>query len=64
MKVNQIGWERGLRVALGAGLVSMAFVGPRTPWGWLGAILVGTGLVGYCPVYGVLGLSTRERKVS
>jgi len=50
--------DRVLRVALGLGLLSLAFVGPQTPWGWLGAIPLVTGLVGSCPLYTLLGLST------
>lgn len=54
--------DRVLRVILGAALIALVFVGPQTPWGWLGAILVVTGLVGSCPIYTVLGMSTRAKK--
>jgi Protein of unknown function (DUF2892) len=50
--------DRIVRVALGLGLLSLAFVGPRTPWGYAGLILVLTGLSGTCPIYRILGIST------
>lgn len=51
--------ERALRVALGLGLLALAFVGPKTPLGYLGIIPLVTGAAGTCPVYSLLGLSTR-----
>ncbi len=50
--------DRALRVIAGAALVSLVFVGPETPWGWIGVVPLVTGLVGNCPVYSLLGIST------
>jgi len=50
--------ERVVRVALGLGLISIAFVGPQTPWGWLGVIPLATGLLGTCPLYSIVGINT------
>lgn len=50
--------DRGARVALGAGLLSLVVVGPQTLWGLTGLILLVTGVVGSCPIYRILGLST------
>lgn len=50
--------DRVLRVGLGAALIALVFVGPQTPWGWLGLIPLITGLIGSCPIYTVLGVST------
>ena len=50
--------DRVLRVVAGAALVSLVFVGPETPWGWVGLVPLVTGLVGNCPVYSLLGIST------
>jgi len=58
---NEHNVERVLRVALGVGLISLAFVGPQTPWGWVGLIPVVTGLSGVCPLYSILGVSTCPR---
>ena len=52
--------DRILRVAAGLTLLAAAFVGPKTPFGYLGIIPLATGLVGTCPVYSLLGLSTRR----
>lgn len=50
--------ERALRVALGLGLLAIAFVGPKTPWGFIGIVPLVTGLIGSCPLYTLLGIST------
>mgnify|MGYP006303663589 CR=1 FL=1 len=52
--------DRVIRVVLGAVLVALAFVGPQTPWGWLGLILIVTGALGRCPLYALFGMSTRR----
>jgi len=48
--------ERIIRVVLGLGILSLAFVGPRSPWGYLGLAPLLTGLVGWCPPYALLGI--------
>ncbi len=50
--------DRVLRVVAGAALLSLVFVGPETPWGWIGLVPLVTGLAGNCPVYSLLGIST------
>ena len=50
--------DRVLRVVAGAALVSLVFVGPKTAWGWIGVVPLVTGLLGNCPVYSLLGIST------
>ena len=50
--------DRLLRVALGLVVLSLVFVGPKTNWGYLGLIPLITGIVGYCPLYRLLGLNT------
>ena len=54
--------DRVLRVGLGVALIALVFVGPRTPWGWLGLIPLVTGAVGSCPLYTIAGFSTRSTK--
>ncbi len=58
MKVNEGLVDRVLRVVVGAGVLSLAFIGPQTPWAYLGLIPLATGLVGFCPLYAVLGINT------
>lgn len=53
--------ERVVRVIVGLGLLSLAVVGPRTAWGYVGIVPLLTGLVGWCPLYAALGFSTRRR---
>ena len=50
--------ERALRIVLGLGLLSLVFVGPQTLWGLVGLVPLATGLLGSCPLYTVLGIST------
>lgn len=56
--INEGTLDRVFRVALGALLLSLVAVGPHTPWGWLGIVPLATGLVGWCPLYTLLGFST------
>jgi hypothetical protein len=50
--------ERILRVVLGLGLLSLTFLGPKTPWGFLGLVPLATGFLGSCPLYTMFGFST------
>jgi len=50
--------DRALRVVVGLVLLSLAFVGPETPWGFLGVVPLLTGLLGTCPLYSILGIRT------
>jgi len=58
MTHNEGTWDRTLRVLVGLGALSLVVVGPQTLWGLLGLVPLVTGLVGYCPLYQVVGLST------
>ena len=60
MTKNESSIDRILRIVFGLILLALVFVGPQTPWGWIGLILVVTGLVGTCPIYMVLGIGTRS----
>lgn len=62
MPINEGTVDRVLRVVVGAGILSLAFVGPQTPWGYIGLVPLITGLVGYCPVYALLGIKTCPAK--
>lgn len=54
--------ERVLRVVLGVGVLSLAFIGPQSAWGYLGIVPIATGLLGSCPLYTLLGVSTCPMK--
>lgn len=64
MKCNEGGLDRVVRVALGLVLIALVFVGPRTPWGWVGVLPLVTGLIGFCPAYVPFRLSTVRRKAT
>ena len=59
---NEHAIERVLRVVLGLGALSLAFIGPQSAWGYLGLVPVATGLLGSCPLYTLLGVSTCPMK--
>ena len=54
--------ERVLRSIAGFAIISLAFVGPRSPWAYLGIIPLVTGLIGWCPPYALLGINTCRTK--
>lgn len=54
--------DRVLRVIVGAVLISLVFIGPKTPWGWIGLVPFVTGLLGTCPVYTMFGMRTCPMK--
>ena len=54
--------ERAVRVLIGLAVLSLVVVGPHTLWGLLGVIPLLTGMVGICPLYTLLGISTCPAK--
>lgn len=58
MKLNEGNLDRTLRIILGIGIISLVFWGPETAWGYLGVIPLITGVVGFCPLYKIVGLNT------
>ena len=61
MEKNVGGVDRILRIIVGLGLISLVFVGPQTAWGWIGVIPLFSAIVGFCPAYRLIGLSTCSR---
>jgi len=53
--------DRALRIILGLALISLVFVGPQTPWGWVGVVPLLTGLIRWCPPYALLGINTCKK---
>lgn len=67
MKCNVGKVERAIRLVVGVGLIAIVFVGPQTPWGWIGVVPLVTGLSGFCPAWMGLGVntcSTKEKEVA
>ena len=50
--------DRGVRVAIGVGLVGSAAAGLIGAWGFVGLIPLATGLAGVCPAYMLFGFSS------
>lgn len=55
--------DRVVRVLVGLALIAFAlgWIAPGTGWnwlGWIGVVPILTALVGSCPAYSLLGLST------
>ncbi len=58
MKTNEGSIDRAFRIIVGLALLLLVFVGPKTPWGWIGIVPLATGLVGFCPLYRLVGINT------
>lgn len=52
--------DRIIRVILGVLLIGNVFFALQHPIGWLGVILIVTGLAGICPLYSLLGINTKS----
>jgi len=50
--------DKLLRIVAGLVLISLVFIGPQTPWGWVGLVPLLTAFGGFCPAYRILGIST------
>ena len=62
MTRNEGSLDRILRIVAGVALISLVFIGPQTPWGWIGVVPLLTGLIGWCPAYTLLGIRTCPTK--
>jgi len=62
MKSNVGGLDKILRIVAGAGLVGATVAGLLPVWGYIGVVPLATGLMGWCPLYPILGLSTCPMK--
>lgn len=50
--------DKIIRVLIGLALIALVFVGPQTPWGWIGVPFILIALVGVCPIYKIIGVSS------
>jgi hypothetical protein len=58
MSANVGGVDRILRIVVGLILIALVFVGPQTPWGWIGIVPLLTGLFRFCPAYLLFGINS------
>jgi hypothetical protein len=61
MKSNVGGIDKILRIVAGLALIAWALMGGPV-WAWIGVVPLATGLIGWCPVYPLLGMNTRPTK--
>lgn len=62
MKTNEGGLDRALRVIAGLVLIGLAASGTVGVWGYIGLVPLATGLMGWCPLYTLLGINTCPMK--
>ena len=60
MKMNVGGIDRKLRIVVGVALIMMAATGAIGVWGYIGVVMVATGLVRFCPAYVPFGFSSEK----
>ena len=58
MKTNIGGLDRLGRLVIGATLIGFAAFGIIGFWGYIGVVPIATALIGWCPAYRALGIST------
>ncbi len=58
MKANGGGIDRIARVVVGLVLIALAATGTVGVWGWIGVVPLLTGLIRWCPLYPLLGISS------
>ncbi|MBV8502349.1 MAG: DUF2892 domain-containing protein [Paucibacter sp.] len=54
--------DRLVRIAAGVGLIVPAMIGLIGPIGWVGTIVLATGLLRVCPAYLAFGVRTNKAK--
>ena len=54
--------ERMARIVVGVVLLALTVVGPKTWWGLVGLVPLGTALWGWCPLWSALRISTHRAR--
>ncbi|ABD67783.1 conserved hypothetical protein [Rhodoferax ferrireducens T118] len=62
MKTNEGGIDRILRIVAGLVLMGLTLTGTIGAWGWIGVVPLATGLIGWCPLYTLLGINSCPMK--
>lgn len=58
MKKNVGGIDRVVRIVAGLVLMALAATGQIGAWGWLGVVVLATGVFSFCGAYTLLGVNT------
>jgi len=64
MSINVGIFDRIARIVVAVALIAFAlgYIAPDSGWnwvGWIGVLPIATALIGNCPAYSILGVSTR-----
>lgn len=51
--------DRWIRIIVGVLLIALAITDNIGGWGWIGIIPLATALINFCPLYRLIGMSTR-----
>ena len=62
MKKNVGGIDRVIRIVLGLVLIGLTLTEQIGVWGWLGVVVLATGVFGYCTPYRLFGINTCKIK--
>lgn len=62
MKANVGGIDRIMRIVVGLVLIAWVLFANGPVWAWIGIAPLATGLINFCPAYGVFGISTCKSK--
>ncbi|KAF2991825.1 DUF2892 domain-containing protein [Methylocystis sp. MJC1] len=58
MEANIGQTDKIIRIVAGLVLLSLAFIGPKTAWGFIGLVPLATAFINFCPAYKLLGMNT------
>ncbi len=58
MKLNVGTIDKTLRIIVGLVLMALTYTGTIGVWGWIGIIPLVTGIMGWCPLYLLIGVNT------
>ena len=58
MKINVGSTDRVLRIVIGLVLIGLAATDTVGIWGWIGVVVLLTGVFKFCPGYALFGMST------
>nr|WP_131912149.1 DUF2892 domain-containing protein [Celerinatantimonas diazotrophica] len=60
MQANVGGWDKYLRIVIGVVLIGLMALGYIGLWGWIGVVPILSAVFNYCPLYQLIGFSTRH----
>ncbi len=62
MKSNVGGIDQTLRIVVGLALIALAATGTIGVWGWIGVVVLLTGVLKFCLPYALFGINTCPMK--